>query len=164
MRLTSGPALKLNPRNFRSCGCATALFDSFTLSLSLSDEDDDLVHVRQHGCEICWFNHSRSASIGSTGTAAGVAESVIQDIAGWKTAAMFRRYTIRDSRVIKSAIDQAFVQFLSKYRHYTQMYGPPPNCKRFEVGRSSVRVNVSGLLVENYFSGHAMMIRTCRSF
>ncbi len=29
-----GPALKLNPRNFRSCGCATALFASFTLSLS----------------------------------------------------------------------------------------------------------------------------------
>src|SRR5205809_7569472 len=35
MRLTSGPALKLNPRNFRSCGRATALFVSFTLSLSL---------------------------------------------------------------------------------------------------------------------------------
>jgi hypothetical protein len=25
-RLTSGPAVKLNPRNFRSCGRATALF------------------------------------------------------------------------------------------------------------------------------------------
>lgn len=25
------------------------------------------------------------------------------------------------------------------------MHGPPPNCKRFEVGRSAVRVNVSGL-------------------
>jgi hypothetical protein len=33
-RLTSGPAVKLNPRNFRSCGRATALFASFTLSLS----------------------------------------------------------------------------------------------------------------------------------
>ena len=34
-RLTSEPRLKLNPRNFRSCGRATALFASFTLSLSL---------------------------------------------------------------------------------------------------------------------------------
>jgi hypothetical protein len=33
-RLTSGPTVKLNPRNFRSCGRATALFVSFTLSLS----------------------------------------------------------------------------------------------------------------------------------
>jgi hypothetical protein len=33
-RLTSGPAVKLNPRNFRSCGRAAALFASFTLSLS----------------------------------------------------------------------------------------------------------------------------------
>src|SRR5438094_3431523 len=33
-RLTSGPAVKLNPRNFRSCGRATALFDAFTVSLS----------------------------------------------------------------------------------------------------------------------------------
>jgi hypothetical protein len=32
-RLTSGTAVKLNPRNFRSCGRATALFASFTLSL-----------------------------------------------------------------------------------------------------------------------------------
>ena len=31
------------------------------------------------------------------------------------------------------------------------MYGPPPNCKRFEVGEGTVRVNVSGLLVENCF-------------
>jgi hypothetical protein len=28
--LISGPYVKLNPRNFRSCGLATALFDSFT--------------------------------------------------------------------------------------------------------------------------------------
>src|SRR6476661_4760299 len=34
VRLMSGPALKLNPRNFRSCGRATALLASFTLSLS----------------------------------------------------------------------------------------------------------------------------------
>ena len=34
MRLTSGPTVKLNPRNFRSCGRATALFAAFTLSLS----------------------------------------------------------------------------------------------------------------------------------
>src|ERR1019366_6459081 len=34
-RWTSGPVVKLNPRNFRSCGRATALFASFTLSLSL---------------------------------------------------------------------------------------------------------------------------------
>jgi len=34
VRLVSGPAVKLNPRNFRSCGRATALFVSFTLSLS----------------------------------------------------------------------------------------------------------------------------------
>ena len=33
-RLISGPSVKLNPRNFRSCGFATALFVSFTLSLS----------------------------------------------------------------------------------------------------------------------------------
>jgi hypothetical protein len=33
-RLTSGPTVKLNPRNFRSCGRPTALFASFTLSLS----------------------------------------------------------------------------------------------------------------------------------
>jgi len=33
-RLTSGPAVKLNPRNFRYCGRAAALFASFTLSLS----------------------------------------------------------------------------------------------------------------------------------
>ena len=34
LRLMSGPAVKLNPRNFRSCGRATALLASFTLSLS----------------------------------------------------------------------------------------------------------------------------------
>jgi hypothetical protein len=34
VRLIFGPAVKLNPRNFRSCGRATALFASFALSLS----------------------------------------------------------------------------------------------------------------------------------
>jgi mevalonate pyrophosphate decarboxylase len=34
VRFTAGPSVKLNPRNFRSCGRATALFASFTLSLS----------------------------------------------------------------------------------------------------------------------------------
>ena len=33
------------------------------------------------------------------------------------------------------------------------MYGPPPDCKRFEVGEGTVRVNVSGLLVENHSPG-----------
>src|SRR5450631_1779888 len=45
VRLMSGPAVKLNPRNFRSCGGATALFASFTLSLSfLCDEARDALH------------------------------------------------------------------------------------------------------------------------
>lgn len=30
----------------------------------------------------------------------------------------------------------------------THMYGPPPDCKRFEGGEGTVCVNVSGLLVE----------------
>jgi hypothetical protein len=34
VRLMSGSTVKLNPRNFRSCGRATALLASFTLSLS----------------------------------------------------------------------------------------------------------------------------------
>jgi hypothetical protein len=51
-----------------------------------------------------------------------------------------------------------------KHRHCTQMYGPPPNCKRLEVGEKAVRVNVSGLLVEKSLSGRLMMIRTCRSY
>ena len=36
---------------------------------------------------------------------------------------------------------------------YTQMYGKPPDCKRFEVGEGTVCVNVSGLLVENHSPG-----------
>src|SRR5438105_8722149 len=44
-RLTSGPAVKLNPRNFRSCGRATALFASFYLELELlRDELRDALH------------------------------------------------------------------------------------------------------------------------
>src|SRR5437879_9231550 len=35
LRFSSFPPVKLNPRNFRSCGFATALFDSFTLELQL---------------------------------------------------------------------------------------------------------------------------------
>src|SRR5258708_33219619 len=35
VRLMAGAAVKLNPRNFRSCGRATALLASFTLSLSV---------------------------------------------------------------------------------------------------------------------------------
>jgi hypothetical protein len=35
-RLILGPFAKLNPRNIRSCGRATARYASFTLSLSLS--------------------------------------------------------------------------------------------------------------------------------
>src|SRR5438477_3054184 len=53
---------------------------------------------------------------------------------------------------------------LGKYRHDTQMYGPPPDCKRFEVGRrDSLRKCIRPLSGES-LSGHLMMIRTCRSF
>src|SRR6476661_6926215 len=38
LRLMSGPVVKLNPRNFRSCGRATALFASLTLAVGLSDK------------------------------------------------------------------------------------------------------------------------------
>jgi hypothetical protein len=41
LRFSSFPPVKLNPRNFRSCGFATALFDSFTLSLSLLSYSSD---------------------------------------------------------------------------------------------------------------------------
>src|SRR5215831_15746047 len=44
------------------------------------------------------------------------------------------------------------------------MYGPPPDCKRFEVERSdSLRKCIRPLSGE-LFSGHSMMIRACRSF
>jgi hypothetical protein len=43
----SGPAVKLNPRNFRSCGRATALFASFTLSLSFCDEARDVPFLQR---------------------------------------------------------------------------------------------------------------------
>jgi hypothetical protein len=43
MRLTSGPALKLNPRNFRSCGRATALFVYLELEF-VRDEARDALH------------------------------------------------------------------------------------------------------------------------
>src|ERR1700704_6366734 len=45
VRLMSGPAAKLNPRNFRSCGRATALFASIYLELELlCDEARDALH------------------------------------------------------------------------------------------------------------------------
>src|SRR5262250_1390194 len=43
-RWTSGPSVKLNPRNFRSCGRATALFVSFTELEFLRDEPRDALH------------------------------------------------------------------------------------------------------------------------
>src|SRR5438270_8434543 len=44
------------------------------------------------------------------------------------------------------------------------MYGPPPDCKGFEVGRrDSLRKCIRPLSGES-LSGHLMMIRTCRSF
>src|SRR5215471_2553329 len=40
-RRTAGPSVKVNPRNFRSCGRATALFFSFT---PFGDEPSDASH------------------------------------------------------------------------------------------------------------------------
>ena len=43
------------------------------------------------------------------------------------------------------------------------MYGPPPNCRRFELGqRDSPRKCIRPLSGQS-LSGHLMMIRTCRS-
>jgi len=51
----------------------------------------------------------------------------------------------------------------SEPRHVSIMYGPPPDCKRFEVERSnSLRKCIRPLSGES-FSGHSMMIRACRS-
>ena len=45
LRFSSFPPLKLNPRNFRSRGFATALFDSFPLELPLfADESLPAFH------------------------------------------------------------------------------------------------------------------------
>jgi hypothetical protein len=44
------------------------------------------------------------------------------------------------------------------------MYGPPPNCKRFEVGRKDSPRKCIRPLSGELLSGHLMMIRTCRSF
>ena len=45
VRLMSGPAVKLNPRNFRSCGRATALFALVYLEFELlCDEARDALH------------------------------------------------------------------------------------------------------------------------
>jgi len=44
-RLTSGPSVKLNPRNFRCCGLATALFGLVHFELELlRDELRDALH------------------------------------------------------------------------------------------------------------------------
>ena len=45
VRLMPGPAVKLNPRNFRSCGRATALFASFTLSLSFCEMKREMLSI-----------------------------------------------------------------------------------------------------------------------
>src|ERR1700730_17639269 len=44
VRLMSGPAVKLNPRNFRSCGRATALFVVYLELELLRDEARDALH------------------------------------------------------------------------------------------------------------------------
>src|SRR5580700_10179428 len=38
LRLMSGPVVKLNPRNFRSCGRATALFASLTADRAIFEQ------------------------------------------------------------------------------------------------------------------------------
>src|SRR5579863_4686258 len=48
--------------------------------------------------------------------------------------------------------------------HFTQIYGPPPNRKRFEVGRKNSPRKCIRPLSGELLSGHLMMIRTCRSF
>ena len=51
---------------------------------------------------------------------AGVAESTIMDIGGWKTRSMFKRYAIKDTRDIKAALEkrgQARVEISHDYGH-----------------------------------------------
>ncbi len=48
-RLISGPSVKLNPRNFRSCGLATALLDSFTLSIDLTRRETAILYHLRDG-------------------------------------------------------------------------------------------------------------------
>jgi hypothetical protein len=43
--LTSGPRVKLNPRNVRSCGRATALFDSLTGELVCNESRNAFHHA-----------------------------------------------------------------------------------------------------------------------
>ena len=59
VRLMSGPAVKLNPRNLRSCGRATALLASFTLSLSFCSSTGN---PGRHGPErALLFDEARNA-------------------------------------------------------------------------------------------------------
>src|SRR5205823_14303541 len=62
------------------------------------------------------------------------------------------------------AICQQIAAILSFARpHLLIMYGPPPDCKRFEVERSdSLRKCIRPIRGESY-SGHSMMIRAYRS-
>jgi len=62
------------------------------------------------------------------------------------------------------AICQQIAAILSFARpHLLIMYGPPPDCKRFEVERSdSLRKCIRPLSGES-LSGHSMMIRAYRS-
>src|ERR1700677_2030289 len=53
VRLMSGPAVKLNPRNFRSCGRATALLASFTLSLRFCVMKREMQKRHAHPSR-CW--------------------------------------------------------------------------------------------------------------
>jgi len=64
--------------------------------------------------------------------------------------------------VVQDHIASSYPDF--RNAHYAHMYGPPPDCKRFEVERSdSLRKCIRPLSGE-LFSGHSMMIRACRSF
>jgi hypothetical protein len=62
-RLTSGPSVKLNPRNFRCCGLATALFDSFTLSLSFCVMNCVMLFITRLGyCLMCGSSRSKTVT------------------------------------------------------------------------------------------------------
>src|SRR6266566_7688954 len=66
VRLMSGPAVKLNPRNFRSCGRATALFASFTLSLSfcvMKREMLSITRMKKDLREVYWAPNRAAAEV-----------------------------------------------------------------------------------------------------
>jgi hypothetical protein len=44
------------------------------------------------------------------------------------------------------------------------MYGPPPDCKRFEVEEANSLRKCIRPLGGEFLSGHSMMMRACRSF